>query len=293
MVELITHGTLARQVFDKGLGRRRVAPATPIFHAQMFFGIARAVALAVTDERAIAAANGRQQIINLRRSFFRMSAAREKKSSNSEDQGKSHAHNSAPAIGAAGSTRSSSDKTITFPSGLDGFLGEHRLEFIEVGNERKLVDHFDPAQYGRFLGPAFCRMQIEHIAVDPNQLREALRQHAKIAGLELPGAGIENDNSRAPGWRGHFLAQRALKRNHRQLPPIPVNGSEHPGVSASLVIGFRKADDFNNAGTWNDQAIFGQRYEQAIQFVVFCAHVNVIPFSSSRRAIASSNSASW
>jgi hypothetical protein len=103
-------------------------------------------------------------------------------------------------------------------------------------------------------------MQIKYIAVDANQLREALRQHTEIACLELSCAGVENNNSRTSRWRGHFLAQRALKRHHRQLPAIPVNGPEHPGVSASFVVRFRKPDDFNNAGAWNDQTIVGQRY---------------------------------
>ena len=63
-------------------------------------------------------------------------------------------------------------------------------------------------------------MQIKYIAVDANQLRETLRQHPKETGLELPGAGVENNNSRTPRWRRHFLTDRTLKRHTGNCRPF-------------------------------------------------------------------------
>ena len=72
-------------------------------------------------------------------------------------------------------------------SGLYGFLDDHALERLEIRYQRIFVDHFNAAQDWRALRPAVRGIEIEHVPVDSNELRESLCQYTEIPCFDFAG----------------------------------------------------------------------------------------------------------
>ena len=67
VVRLLAHGAATGKAVYEHLRGRHVTFATPVFHAQVFFGFLGVVALAVSNEGAMAASEGTQQVLDFRR----------------------------------------------------------------------------------------------------------------------------------------------------------------------------------------------------------------------------------
>jgi len=59
-------------------------------------------------------------------------------------------------------------------------------------------------------------------------------------------------------------AIKALSGHDRELAPVPVHGAKHPFVSAGFMFRPREAHDLGHAGARHDQAVLGQRHQQAV-----------------------------
>src|SRR5579863_8993397 len=92
-----------------------------------------------------------------------------------------------------------------------GFLGDHEFEALEVGHQRRLIEHAHLAQHWGALAEAARVIGADDVIADAYQLWEALRDDAEEPSIEPAGHGVEHHHSRAAAGRGYGMAERAFQ----------------------------------------------------------------------------------
>ncbi len=128
------------------------------------------------------------------------------------------------------------------------FLGDHFLETLKIGNQRRLVDHVHLANHRRSLRKTARRIGPNDVGVDTHELWKSLGQHAEVAGRDLSAGCVKYDDARAPRDARQGRAERTLESDDRDAVAAPGHEAGIPGRRIGHVCGRLVADDLRHAG---------------------------------------------
>lgn len=96
-------------------------------------------------------------------------------------------------------------------SGLGSLVNDEFFQVFEMRNERILINHFHPTKDWRCVRPAIRGFELQHFTVDPDKLRETLRNNTEMTCLHRTGTRVKYDHPRSTGRGRDFLVDRALE----------------------------------------------------------------------------------